>query len=391
MALSRRRLNRWPLAAILLTSVTFAFPEQAAAQFNPLGALFRPIFQPQHPRYYNDGPRSYSHRGRAPESTTAAPQDNNRALANLEPSTRTQTDVISRSISSQTVLGTVGSTDDLLQPGETSAADAQKDEQKRDYLSRISGLIQRFKAQMQKEQSHNEGDITEYAIQQAVDDSYKHSNLQRFETFIGENWSAEKLRVMILDRADHEVTPLLNGTNKGNIAMSDLRSMIQKSAEVVYSRLFEISELLAANRSSALFVQRLYQTHGDLMQGDIREGAERMLMRASSSVAANFSGLVRRDDNAYALAYRQKRILFDCLSENIERITSSEQGIAAPEEIASRIADVEKKECIGWIDQQFKGLDGKLKPQEPVPQRVVWTAEGPKDDPSMYSRPSGAM
>jgi hypothetical protein len=223
-----------------------------------------------------------------------------------------------------------------------------------------------------------------------VDDAYRHANLQRFETFVGENWSAERLRVMIIDRVDAEIDRLFSGTNKGVVAMSDLRPMIQKSADIVYSRLFETSELLAANRSSALFVQRLYQAHGDLMQGDVREGAERMLMQASTTVTANFAGLVRRDDNSYALGYRQQRILFDCLSENVERISSSEQGIAAPEEIATRIADIEKKECIGWIDQQFKGTDGKLKPQEPVPQRVVWTAEGPKDDLSMYGHPTGA-
>jgi hypothetical protein len=27
-----------------------------------------------------------------------------------------------------------------------------------------------------------------------------------------------------------------------------------------------------------------------------------------------------------------------------------------------------------------------LKPQEPVPLRVVWSADGPRTDPSMYSR-----
>jgi hypothetical protein len=32
------------------------------------------------------------------------------------------------------------------------------------------------------------------------------------------------------------------------------------------------------------------------------------------------------------------------------------------------------------------GADDKVKPQDPVPLRVIWGAEGPKDDASMYGR-----
>ena len=55
----------------------------------------------------------------------------------------------------------------------------------------------------------------------------------------------------------------------------------------VYTRLFETSELLAANRSSSLFVQRLYQVHGDLMNGEVREDAEQLLLRASIASVAS--------------------------------------------------------------------------------------------------------
>jgi len=108
-----------------------------------------------------------------------------------------------------------------------------------------------------------------------VDDAYKRSHLDRFASFVGENWTLERLRVKILERVDGEIKPLQNGTNKGRVSMEDLRGVIDRSADIIYQRLFESSELLAANRSSTLFVQSLYQAHGDMVVGEVRESVER--------------------------------------------------------------------------------------------------------------------
>jgi hypothetical protein len=101
--------------------------------------------------------------------------------------------------------------------------------------------------------------------------------------------------------------------------------------------------------------------------------------------------LLRRDPNAFALRYRAQRIIYDCLSDNVEAISSSESGMATAAEIAKRVADVGQQQCSKWVDAQLKGADGKLKPQDPLPLRVIWTAEGPKDDPSMYGRASDQL
>lgn len=77
--------------------------------------------------------------------------------------------------------------------------------------------------------------------------------------------------------------------------MSDLTSMIDKAAREVYSQLFETSELLAANRGSTLFVQRLYQAHGDL-KDNVREDTEQFLLEASTTATA-FDPLFRRDQD----------------------------------------------------------------------------------------------
>ena len=78
--------------------------------------------------------------------------------------------------------------------------------------------------------------------------------------------------------------------------------------------------------------------------------------------------------------------MFDCLSDNVEKISSSETEIATRGEIAQKIDDTVKTECVSWIENQFGGDTRALKPQTPMPLRVVWSATGPKDDPSMYGR-----
>lgn len=395
-----KRHKGWLAVSCSVCILVPAFPEPAAAQNwnNFVGSVVGGILgahraPPRNRSARQQAPRS-GQRSRQPSRATASTSDESpsrdtvpprsaQILATSAPSTKTQTAVLKTLIPSA-VLGTVGSTDDFNRLGE-----AISKERERDYTAHIEDLIRQFKQQARKQNAIGEGDITAYAIEQAIDSAYREADLQRFETFIGENWSVERLRVMILDRVNAEVDALFLGTNKGQVSMDDLRRMIDKSARIVYLRLFETSELLAANKSSTNFVLRLYQAHGDLVQGDVREGAERMLMKASAAVAAKFDGLIRRDVNAYALHYRQQRIVFDCLTEHVEGISSSGQGIASIDEIRQRIGDVLAAQCMSWISNQFMGPDGKLKPQQPMPLRVVWGAEGARDDPSMYGRPIG--
>ena len=131
-------------------------------------------------------------------------------------------------------------------------------------------------------------------------------------------------------------------------------------------------------------MQRLYQAHGDLVSGDERESAEQLLEEASMSGVNQLEPLLRRDPDAFALRYRAERIIYDCLSDNVEAISSSDSGIATSAEIAKRVIDVGGQQCSKWVAAQLVGADGKLKPQDPMPLRAIWTAEGPKDDASMY-------
>jgi hypothetical protein len=203
---------------------------------------------------------------------------------------------------------------------------------------------------------------------------------------VNERWTAERLRTMILDRVHNELGSLFDGNNRGNAPMEALDTLIQQASESVFRRIFETSELLAANKSSALFMQRLYQTHGALVDGELRETADRMITRASMGALARYETALKRDANGYALRYRAQRIVFDCLSENVEKITSAETGILTNGEIQQKIAQTSEKVCGAWLENQFGSEKADLKPQRPMPMRVVWEENGPKDDPSMYGR-----
>jgi hypothetical protein len=351
------------------------------------GAVGRMLMEPHHSGgrrgdgrpAYEGRPSAHSHNAGAPEAPS--PADSSRALASLAPPTTQQEQVMLKSVTPSQSLGAVGASDDLDQIGKDENVEAG-----RDYTSRIDVLIKDIKDAQKAQGSTKEGDVTEHGILEALEASIREANLTKFETFLGEDWSPERLRVMILDRVENEIGGLFDGTNRGAVTMNDLDLMIKKSAKNVYARLFETSELLAANRSSTLFVQRLYQTHGDLVNGEVRESAEQLLAGAAASGVVKLEPSLRRDPNAFALRYRAQRIIYDCLSDNVEAISSSESGMATPAEISKGVRDVTEQQCAKWVAAQLIGPDDKVKPQEPLPLRVIFTAEGPKDDASMYGR-----
>ena len=263
---------------------------------------------------------------------------------------------------------------------------AASNESERDYTKYVNDIIAKFKEA--DRHSNVAGDVTEHAIEQSLEKAFKNSKLQIFESFVGENWSEERLRVMILKQVQRQLAPLFNGNNRGNAPMEELDHLIQQSAATIYHRLFEISELLASNRSTALFAQRLYQTQGGLVDDQLRESTDRMITKAAALAEAPFGTRFKRDPDGIALSYRAQRIVLDCLSENVAKITSSETGIATVGEIEQKIGQTAAGQCQAWLNYQLGTDKDKLKPQKPMPLRTVWSPTGPRDDPSMYMRVS---
>ncbi|MDR3407872.1 MAG: hypothetical protein P4L68_05175 [Methylovirgula sp.] len=312
--------------------------------------------------------------------SSAFPDDEEmRELAKLAPPAHEQLALL-KNVNASDSLGAVGSSD--TEVGSATAID----EADRDYTIMVDQLMQTLKSKLSA--SGHQGDVTETAVLDALTEAILQAKLERFETFIGENWSAERLRGMIIKRVTDEIGGLFEGNNRGAVSMADLNSMIKKSAREVYARLFETSELLAANRSATLFMQRLYQARGDLVKGDVREDTEELLQKASSEGIAHFQYVFSRADHPYTLIYRTQRIIFDCLSDNVESIAGSGGGAAAIAEIETRLIETERKQCTKWVVNQMLGVDGGVRPQIPLPLRVIWTADGPKEDPSMYGHAS---
>ena len=340
-----------------------------------------------------------SRRGRAPrgeapvDSRDGRPTQPDRVTPSAgAPSSTDQTRVLA-ALASSTVLSDVGSTKDLTEVGQQPLSN----DRNRDYTLKIAEIIKALKTAERKgreearrdqrgDRDSSPGDVTAHAIEQSLEKAVKNAKLDIFERFVNEAWTSERLRTLILDRVANDLSRLVEGTNRGNAPMDALDSLIQRAAEAVYHRIFETSELLAANRSSALFMQRLYQTHGNLVQGELRETADTMITKASMAAVGRYDSAMRRDANGYAFRYRAQRIIFDCLSDNVEKITSGETGIKTNGEIERKIADTSASICGAWLENQFGSEKGDLRAQRPMPVRVIWSATGPKDDPSMYGR-----
>jgi hypothetical protein len=387
------------LALLLTAGTTLAGPlvvEAPPAWGDPFG-FFGGGFMggmmggPPRERYYY-GPPSRHHRTGggyqgAPRSSAAAPTpaESSSALAALAPPTSTEQSAVLKSVVPIRALGSVGASDDLQRINEWDR------ESERDYTGKVEQLLKDLAPKLDDDKKASGGkasvpnDITEHAVLEALDNAVRTTTLIKFETFRDENWSPERLRVMIVERLRIELGDLLDGGKHEATTMHDLETAIAKAARNVQARLFETSELLAANRGSTLFLQRLYQTHGDV-SADVRERTEQLLEKAASAGVAPFEPLMQRDPNSYALRYRGERIVYDCLTDSVEAISSGDSGMATEAEIEQRIVDANRNECSKWVAKQLVGGDGVLKTQDPMPLRVIWSAEGPRTDPSMFSR-----
>jgi len=306
-------------------------------------------------------------------------------LASLAPpSSMVENDVL-KSVSVSTALHEITTTQDVATLGKSDVKDDE-----RDWTGKVQDIINKFKEKQDKSVS-TAGDVTEHAIEQSLDAALSKTKLNTFQSFLGENWTADRLRVKVLERVLADLDSLFNGNSRGYAPMQQLDTLIQHAAEVTYRRIFEISELLAANGSEAIFVQRLYQDQGARVDDKLREDIDGMLGSAAGTALGKYEVAFRGNEIGYALRYRAERIVFDCLSENVTKISSSETGIATPGEIWQRIVDTAKTECISWLDHQFGADTRAISTQKPMPLRVVWSADGPKDDPSMYGQTTSEL
>ena len=252
-----------------------------------------------------------------------------RSLLSVNPAPGTDDQLaVLKSIYASPTLGSIAAYDDPNARGLTESKEAD-----RDYSAKIEALIGKLKAQ-QKSENSAQGDITQTGIVNSLDEAIRLAKLNRFETFLGEDWSAEHLRSDDFWTGSTRRLGAIDGTNRGAVSMNELDSMIKKAARDVHAHLFETSEMLAANHSATLFIERLYETHGNLIDDNVREDMEPLLARAADKDVAKINDRLRSDADSFALRYRERRIIFDCLSENLLTITASDSsGVPSHDEI----------------------------------------------------------
>jgi hypothetical protein len=336
------------------------------------------------------------HKARAGSDTeeTGAPskEKSDKVLASLGAPSSAQQSAVLKSISASPVLGVVGSTKDLQDVGKPTSK-----EEDRDYTGSLERIIARLSGAQDRGLA-TPGDVTAAGIELSLSRAIKDSNLEVFERFATESWTSERIRKLVLDRTLIELDSLLSGNTRGHVRMEAVDGKIQEAARAVYRRIFEVSELLAANRAANQFIQRLYQATSGRVDPKTLEVADTLVRRGSSPTLANYSLLLSRDDQGYTFNYRAQRIVYDCLSAHVQAIGQNEPpaaqgGEATPpsaETIEQRIKTISlaANGCDAWLATQFVDpvAKGAVKSQKPYPIRVVWSKDGPIEDPTMYIR-----
>lgn len=366
----------------LLALGVLSLPEPADAQFG----LFIRIPFGMHGCRHCGGGRHSRHHGDDDDSSSDVSvrnRDRNDSAPALErPSTEVQNKMLTRVASLNlnevsTPLSEVGTTKDVNPVGKAVTATVED----RDWPKRVAEIAKRCENESRRVTTP--GDVSEHAIEQSLEDAIKSAKLETFESFLGENWTDDHFRVKILDRVLSEIDSLFKGNTHGFATMEEVDKLIKHAAQSIYRRTFEVSELMAANRESGLFMQRLYQLHGELIDDQLRDSADALLARVSNEATRKFEVAMQQDPNGYALHYRAQRIVLDCLTNAIGSISSD---VKTRGELEQNIKTTGTDECVSWLDKQF-GADGQaLSDQKPLPIKVVWSKAGPKDYRTLIGR-----
>ena len=243
-----------------------------------------------------------------------------------------------------------------------------------------------------------QGDVTQHAVDRSVAKAYEAANLATFEQFKDEQWTQERFRVAMLERARAEVPGLLFGNNFRRVEMDTIDEMIRRSARAIYKRALETSELIAVNQATAHFTRALYELYGPLEHDNLRAGVEEMLLGANRSAFADYEERFVRSEYGVILRYRAERILNDCLTSNIEEIVSKKDGQQLTKELmVDRVEELSRGECRNWVvnalgDPKETASNEDEKVLKPLPVRAVWVSPGvPRTDASMFGRASGSF
>jgi hypothetical protein len=278
---------------------------------------------------------------------------------------------------------TAGSAEDLHRAGLERSQDGE-----RDYNVHLALFLAYFIVEKARKGAGKDGatDITQHSVERAIEKAYGEAKLATFERFRNENWTSERLKVLMLRRAIEHIPALTTGTNQGQVKMADVEDVINRSAQQVYRRLFETVELVAANMASARFSRRLYEAQEGADFTELRDKVEVILSRATRDAVAQAERDLQREDMAHAIRYRINRVVYDCLSEKVDRIATVDGKPATPAQMQGAVLSLANGECSVWV-KNLRDADNKWN-TTPLPARAEWQDGLPVDDPSLYMQTS---
>jgi hypothetical protein len=385
-------------------AVMMLLPADAQAQFGfPGGIIFniRPHIGGFGGGGYGGGGGGRRHHSRG---DTSSSNNNSNSNGNNTPSSapatsyalaRGASDTVFKGIVVSKGLGSVGVEDAI----DTSKHDLVRETQ-RDYTAAIKSLLTMIdntskNRNRQGDSSLAQGDVTQHAIDRAVTKAYETASLGTFEQFVGEQWTNERLRVAILDKTTTEVPGLLVGNNFSRVEMAPIEDIISRAGQSIYKRTLETSELIAVNQATARFTRSLFEMHGPSANADLRAGVEELLLAASTAAFKEYEERFVRSELGVVMRYRAERILVDCLTSNLQEITTSpDNGKATRVQMQDKVSELSRGECRNWVVNAIgvpTQIDAKADKEllKPLPERAVWIAPGvAKTDASMFSRVS---
>jgi hypothetical protein len=188
--------------------------------------------------------------------------------------------------------------------------------------------------------------ITEVDIRQSLDAAYLTNKLVAFDAFSAELWTRERLLVQVLREAMHRIEPYFDGVGAKGPTRQDVETVLSQAAGAIYTRAFEVNELLGLAQSFDRFSRTIYERTDE---------ADLQLASSAQKFAAaedHFESFVSREleitrrkqaeaiqlalmqtspdeqtvekvdmvDHEFIVRYRARRVLFDCLDRGYAEI-----------------------------------------------------------------------
>ncbi len=177
--------------------------------------------------------------------------------------------------------------------------------------------------------------VTAGEIRRAVEDAYAKKELSRFERLANEMWTRDRLMVGIIDHAARQLGPYFKGIGVKGASMDNLRDVFLDSAATVYTRAFEISEIVGVSYSFDRFIHAIYE-NADLAGENLatvgNDGVYERLV--SETINTKRGALFITDDNAqignkdgitqqFHYRFRARRQVYDCLAASYPSLLKS--------------------------------------------------------------------